>query len=384
MSQQLGINRNPTQQDLSWFLDLHQWNQLELTPKYQRNSIWGRSDKLFFLNTIFNNYPCPAIYIQKDIVDGKSTYNVVDGKQRLQTVLDFFDNKLSMPSNFGDSRLNGKKWKEIEKDRDLANAFYNYKFTVEILSAMQNDQWGNVFDRLNRNSKTLSSQELRHARFEGWLISKVEAEVVVDEQNQKTYDEFWKIIGVSSIAKQKRMKDIELISVLMLVVLEKEFVGFPQSSIDKLYAKYNKITSEDDEPEYENFYFTEEDAKNYLEQFSIIKSWLFEIEQSTKLLTSPFFRKKTSTHIYSLWCYFVMNNIEKLDDKVPGILKEFFSDVEKISKTDSTGYQELVSENANYNHVIKYYEQSSGAATEEAQKRDRHEALTSYIKAKIG
>jgi hypothetical protein len=35
------------------------------------------------------------------------------------------------------------------------------------------------------------------------------------------------------------MKDVEFISILMLVILENKFVGFPQWSIDDLYAKYD-------------------------------------------------------------------------------------------------------------------------------------------------
>ena len=35
------------------------------------------------------------------------------------------------------------------------------------------------------------------------------------------------------------MKDVEFISILMLVVLEKKFIGFPQIEIDALYAKYD-------------------------------------------------------------------------------------------------------------------------------------------------
>lgn len=374
MSERLGINRNPTQQDLSWFLDLYQWKQIELTPSYQRNSIWKRSDKLFFLDTIFNNYPCPAIYIQKETISGKSFYNVVDGKQRLQTVIDFFTNKISIAQDFGDTRLNGKKWKDISDDPDLANAFYNYKFTVEILSAIQNDQWSEVFDRLNRNAKTLTAQELRHARYNGWLISQVE-----NEADEKKPNQFWKEIGVASTSKQKRMKDEEFISILMLVVLEKDFVGFPQESLNVLYAKYDKIISEDDEPEFEEFYFTENDAQDALDEFKKIKKILIEIEKRSKLLTSKFFRKKTTTHIYSLWCYFTLNKIWEYTNDYADNLETFFSKLETVSEKESTEHGPLVASDQSYKFVISYLENATGAATEFSQRSARHDALTGYI-----
>ena len=37
------------------------------------------------------------------------------------------------------------------------------------------------------------------------------------------------------------MKDVEFISILLLVILEGKIVGFPQSNLDTLYEKYNEI-----------------------------------------------------------------------------------------------------------------------------------------------
>ena len=377
MVNELGIKRTPTQQDLSWFLDLYQWEQLDLNPSYQRNSIWGRSDKTFFLNTVFNNYPCPAIYIQKEINKGKTSYFVVDGKQRLQTVFDFFKNKISIPSDFGDVRLNGKKWKDISNIPELANIFYDYKFTVEILTGLQNDQWNEVFDRLNRNAKVLTEQELRHARYNGWLITKIEEEA--DEENLNKEKRFWQKIGIASKSRVTRMKDIEFISILMLVILKKDFIGFPQSDINELYAIYDKITSVEDEPEFEDYSFTEDDAAEALKRFQEIKSFINKIQESTSLITSQFFRKKLTTHLYSLWCYFAINEINELSENLVLTFQQFFDKLQIISNTEVTEYSRLVEEDPLYKNVIDYFENSSGAATEVTLRKKRHEALTEYV-----
>jgi hypothetical protein len=104
------VDRSPRPQDISWFLDLHQRGQLDLDPPYQRKSVWTRGDKQFFLDTIFHNYPCPAVFLHKTISDeGEVFYHVVDGKQRLQTIFEFARDQISIPKEFGDSRLGGKK-----------------------------------------------------------------------------------------------------------------------------------------------------------------------------------------------------------------------------------------------------------------------------------
>jgi hypothetical protein len=78
------MQRRPTTQDISWLIDLHRHNQLDLDPPYQRRSVWTRKDRQFFLDTIFRNYPSPAIFLHKTINDaGKTTYHVVDGQQHL-------------------------------------------------------------------------------------------------------------------------------------------------------------------------------------------------------------------------------------------------------------------------------------------------------------
>ena len=64
-----------------------------------------------------------------------------------------------------------------------------------------------VFDRLNRNSRKLTSQELRHAKYDGWPITIAEAEEEKED---------WKRLGIVTTARAKRMADTQFISELML------------------------------------------------------------------------------------------------------------------------------------------------------------------------
>jgi len=66
--------------DVTWFLDLYRNEQLDLDPSYQRRSVWSLKDRKFFLDTIFKNYPCPAVFLHKEINEdaGKLIYHVVD------------------------------------------------------------------------------------------------------------------------------------------------------------------------------------------------------------------------------------------------------------------------------------------------------------------
>ena len=188
--------RSPNQQDLSWFVDMQAQGRLELNPEYQRKSVWTYKDKQFFLDTVFNNYPCPAVYLQKENTPTGPLYNVVDGKQRLSTVLDFYAGKIRINKEFSIVEMRGLKFKDLTEKRQ--SDFYNYIFMVEQIRSESSVDWGEVFQRVNKNQKKLTDQELRHARFDGWLISEAENEVI-----QKK--DLWKTFGISSTGRAKRM-----------------------------------------------------------------------------------------------------------------------------------------------------------------------------------
>ncbi|MEW6586588.1 MAG: DUF262 domain-containing protein, partial [Nitrospirota bacterium] len=97
---------------IRWFIDLYDYGQLDLDPPYQRRSVWTLNDRRFFLDTVFKNFPCPAIFLYQktDRTLDKMIYHVVDGKQRLETLISFRSNKLAFDKGYGDVRLNGKSW----------------------------------------------------------------------------------------------------------------------------------------------------------------------------------------------------------------------------------------------------------------------------------
>ena len=107
-----------------------------------------------FLRYDFRNYPSPAIFLHKTINDsGKATYHVVDGKQRTRTIIDFANDKLKIGSEYGDVRLSGKKWSNLQGEQALKQKFWNYQLTVEMIDIVDGTVVNEVFDRLNRNSR---------------------------------------------------------------------------------------------------------------------------------------------------------------------------------------------------------------------------------------
>lgn len=289
--------------------------------------------------------------------------------------MDFYAGKIRIGKNFSLARLQGRKFAEISDD-DRSN-FFNYIFMVEQIRSETEVDWGEVFERVNKNQKKLGDQELRHARFDGWLINAAESE---------TERPFWTQIGISSQAKSARMKDVEFISVLMLVLLERDFVGFPQSSIDDLYAKYDFDPKElpetdfemgpredQDDPEWD---FTKAKLDGFKQAFDLCVEKLVEMEKHNKCISA--FRRRIATDLYSLWAALALDQdvqsiaSDVLAQKYSAFMENVYAAIEATRKTEPLdGFDEEVRE---------YYFNSVGAATEPEQRSKRHSALVSVLK----
>lgn len=372
----MAFNRTPNQQDLSWFIDMKTQGRLELDPPYQRRSVWTSKDKQFFLDTILNNYPCPAVYLQKENTEKGPLYNVVDGKQRLSTVLDFYNGKIRLSKTFGIVDFRGKKFADLPDD--VKSEFYNYIFMVEQIRSDEDVEWGEVFQRVNKNQKKLAEQELRHARFDGWLIRRAESEVE---------KKIWESLGISSKARRMRMKDAEFVSILMLVILEQRFIGFPQHKIDELYAKYDFVFDEipQDEAELNDFDEGEDEiefdgiTKELIQEFEArfikIINFISEMEAHNSCITNH--KKRLFTDFYSLWSALVFH--EEIMDRGADKIAELYEDL--ISLVDGAYAKTKAGESLDDlpHSVQSYFGNSTGAATEEEPRRLRDTALMEYV-----
>jgi hypothetical protein len=354
------MKRRPTTQDITWLLDLARNKQLNLDPPYQRRSVWTRQDRQFFLDTIFRDYPSPAIFLHKTISDtGQVTYHVVDGKQRLQTILDFANDNIRIAKDYGDANLNGKKWSNVlQSDDKYKHQFWNYQVSVEMVDRVEGALINEVFDRLNRNARKLTRQELRHAKFEGWFAAQVEKESEKDA---------WKTLGVVTTARVKRMADTQFISELMLVILEGEVLGFDQDDLDDFYAKYN------DEPEDSEVNFSEE---KFTKSTTATRSYLLKLEECNNAVS---LFAQSFTHFYSLWCVVALNFSAmkaKPAEAIATLYMAFMKKVETLAgqKDDLEAFIKADKKNA-YATALSYYTNARGASTDLAPRQERYEVL---------
>jgi len=79
---------------------------IQLDPDYQRISgIWTREKRQLLIDSIINGFDVPKLYFHEfvpfqKIGLKKFRYAIIDGKQRLQTIWDFIDGKISLSEDF--------------------------------------------------------------------------------------------------------------------------------------------------------------------------------------------------------------------------------------------------------------------------------------------
>src|SRR3954454_7800585 len=64
-------------------------NDLNLSPSYQRADVWPTSSSQLLIESILRGIPLPSIIILERVDENRTSYEVVDGKQRLTSILRF-------------------------------------------------------------------------------------------------------------------------------------------------------------------------------------------------------------------------------------------------------------------------------------------------------
>jgi hypothetical protein len=67
--------------------DFVEWagnNLLDLSPKFQRRSVWTRAAKSFLIDTVLRGKPMPKVLLTQDLVGKRNVRTVVDGQQRIR------------------------------------------------------------------------------------------------------------------------------------------------------------------------------------------------------------------------------------------------------------------------------------------------------------
>jgi 5-methylcytosine-specific restriction endonuclease McrA len=162
-------DRPVTSQSSDWTIsalrDKLDRGQLDLQPKFQREYVWNTRPELpsRLIESLLLEIPIPPIYFGK-VAEGR--LEMIDGQQRLTTLVNFVSNKFPLRKLHRMSSLNHKFFKDLTK-QEQEKILDTPIRSIVIDAGVNTELRYEVFERLNRGSMTLNEQELRNCVYRG-------------------------------------------------------------------------------------------------------------------------------------------------------------------------------------------------------------------------
>ena len=210
-------------------LGFHERDELDISPWYQRRSVWSRPQKAYLINTIHENKPVPSIYIRHtvDLERETSIKEVVDGQQRVRCVIEYKNGHFS---------ARHPKHREpvfyTELTRNERIHFLQSTLSVGYLVGATDSDVIEIFARINTISKNLNPQEKRNAKYGGAIKQ-------FCLQEAMTRLPFWRQNRIFSDAQISRMAEVQFVSDLVLNLIE-GLQDFSSAKLNAFYDKYDE------------------------------------------------------------------------------------------------------------------------------------------------
>lgn len=213
--------------------DFIEWDKnglLELSPDFQRRSVWTDKAKSYLIDTILRGKPMPKLIITQRLEGAKNVRVVVDGQQRLRAILGYYngDFKISKAHN---KELSAYSYQTLPSGLD--KEYLKYELGVDLLFDTPYEEILDIFARINSYTVKLEPQEIFNAKYLGYF-------------KQTVYSTGFKYVtyfiesAILTKAKVTRMAEADLTADLLVSIVDKVQTN---KGIENYYKKY------EDEPD---------------------------------------------------------------------------------------------------------------------------------------
>lgn len=258
---------------ISWIISQKEF--IDFAPSYQRmGNIWGKTQKQLLIDSVINGFDIPKLYFHfmpQNSTNSIYNYGVIDGKQRLEAIFDFVQDKFPLsegfkyicnePANYY-TNIAGKYFSEIDAiepsiiakllqyelcivfmdtdDPDIINeTFIRLNSGVSVNTAEKRNATGgtlakemkNLYSKLPFFTETIAINNTRYAHFD-LALKLLMTEMGFDDLGKKSVDNF---------VKQEKDFDEKCQRSLKNAIAKMERFSNAFSNKDKLLSKKNFI-----------------------------------------------------------------------------------------------------------------------------------------------
>ncbi|QIP91990.1 DUF262 domain-containing protein [Serratia fonticola] len=161
-------------------INLYKENEITISPDYQRLYRWDNARQSQFIESLLLNIPTPTLFFY---IDTNGKQEVIDGLQRVSTIIRFFSEEIFKRDEIETARSEGSHndlrnptvltetpiittldgWSAKELPEKVTRTIKNARVNIVILEQETKPETKfNVFKRLNRSGVRLSDQEIRN------------------------------------------------------------------------------------------------------------------------------------------------------------------------------------------------------------------------------
>jgi hypothetical protein len=195
---------------------------LNVNPPWQRGDVWSRKQKRAVIESILLKIPLPAIILHTIRETGK--IEVIDGQQRLRSIMQFVDNEWPLPKfdpNHDLHDISGCYWDKVKgKKKDIGEEhrlmFEDTKVPILMFKGVDDKTLRKVFNLYNTSTLKLNAAEIRNATYQNHPLHRMafiiagenrDADIYyLDKQIQMDFTREWRELGST-----KRFAATELI-----------------------------------------------------------------------------------------------------------------------------------------------------------------------------
>lgn len=154
---------------------------INLSPGYQRRARWDKKKKSLLIESFLMNVPVPPLFLfEKDY----NQYEVMDGRQRLEAISEFLDNKYALTGLEFWPELQGNRFSDLPGTIQRGLLRRTLNAVVLLAETSRSDDSFDIrlvlFRRLNTGGVKLNPQELRNALYPG-IFNKALHDISRDE-----------------------------------------------------------------------------------------------------------------------------------------------------------------------------------------------------------
>ena len=126
-------------------------------PDYQRDYVYNDKQASKLVESVLLGIPIPTIYLCQE---EDNTYSVIDGQQRITSLVKYLKNEFALSGLKELNELNGKFFKDLPKDIQKKLKASSLS-TISLLNESSYLKY-EIFARLNQGAVKLNPQELRN------------------------------------------------------------------------------------------------------------------------------------------------------------------------------------------------------------------------------